>query len=544
MARTHRAGPLGLSPGVSAAAPWKPAWGEKITSTDLVLAGAALALFLISEIVLFQFHTLPATRSETDGIGYMLRASGPVFQLADFHGPGYSFAIRAVALLGPDLFTAARIVSIAAGVAFLALSWLIVATSSGPREASVAIVLLAASPTVFLGAASILSDMLAAACFLGSFTLLSAPARISWRHFAAAGALAGLAYLTRSIYAAAFVIPIAIILLKLNGDPFVHNLRRLAAYFATFALITAPWLIFVYTERGSPFWSLNHLNLAFRMYREDQGWNAFPASAAFGGAWDVIRSDPARFLSLWFHQIAGAPARILRLVPPLAIAAAAGCLPWFFRMNRAKLAYLSAVTPYLLAVSLVWYEDRYYLIFAPLAAAFVATLIMALPKLASRVKLPAFASKSTASAAALAAVGLCIPQTVRTAEQFLADQAPEYQAAANWLREHGGPAVSVMAAKPHIAFYSSARDIRFRDVRLQDATPAEIPGILERARPAYFVYDERYSAQEFPNLRPFLDETSAPLRELLTPVFVAESPRKIVVYRVTGVLAAKPRSPK
>lgn len=546
MARTNRAGPLGLSPGVSAAAPWKPAWGENIAYTDLVLPGAALALFLILEIVFFQFHTLPATRPETDGIGYMLRASGPLFQIADFHGPCYSWAIRAAALAGLDLFTAAKIVSIAAGAVFLGFSWLILASFSGPREASAATILLAASPTVFLGAASILSDMLAAACFLGSFALLGVPRRICLRHFSAAGALAGFAYLTRSIYGTALLVPIFTVFLKLNGDTRAANLRRLPAYFAAFALIAAPWLIFVYTEKGSPFWSLNHLNLAFRMYRGGQGWNAFPAEEAFTGIWGIVQSDPVRFLSLWIHEVAGAPPRILHMIPPLAIAAAAGCLLWLVRMNRAKLAYLLAVTPYLLAVSLVWYEDRYHLIFAPLAAAFVATLIMALPTLVSREQFPVLSSKVAAlqAVALAAAVGLCIPQTIRTAEQFLAGQAPEYRAAAIWLSEHGGPAISVMAAKPHIAFYSGARDIRFRDFRLQHATAAEIPGILERARPAYFVYDERYSAQEFPNLRPFLDENGAPLPELLTPVFVAESPRRIVVYKVTGQLAAKSRKPQ
>ena len=95
-----------------------------------------------------------------------------------------------------------------------------------------------------------------------------------------------------------------------------------------------------------------------------------------------------------------------------------------------------------------------------------------------------------------------------------------------------------MAAKPHLAFYSGARDIRFRDVRLQDASPNEIPSILERARPTYFIYDERYAGEEFPNLRRFLNQNSAPLPELLTPVFVAESPQKLVIYRLTSQLAA------
>jgi hypothetical protein len=99
-----------------------------------------------------------------------------------------------------------------------------------------------------------------------------------------------------------------------------------------------------------------------------------------------------------------------------------------------------------------------------------------------------------------------------------------------------------MAAKPHIAFYSGARDIRFRDVRLQDASPAEFPQILDRANPTYFVYDERYGAEEFPNLRTFLDDNRAPLPQHLTPVFVAELPKKIVIYRLTGHLAAGARA--
>lgn len=547
MARTNRAGPLGLSPGVSAAAPWKPAWGENITSTDLVLTGAALALFLIFEIVLFQFHTLPVTRPETDGIGYMLRASGPVFQLADFHGPGYSFAIRAIAVLGMDLFTAAKIVSIAAGAAFLVVSWAIVASFSGPREASVATILMAATPAVFLGAASILSDMLAAACFLGSLALLGVARRISLWHFSAAGALAGFAYLTRSIYGTALLIPFVIVVLKLNGDTLAANLRRVAAYFAAFGVTTAPWLIFVYSETGSPFWNLNHLNLAFRMYRDGQGWNAFPADGAFAGVWAVVQSDPGRFLQMWIQEISRTPSRILHLIPPLAIATAIGCLVWFIRLNRAKLTYLLAVTPYLLAVSLVWYEDRYYLIFAPLAAAFIAALITGIPTAIEKLKIPvpwrAPVSGVIVQGIALAiGVGFCVPWTLLAAELFLADQAPEYRAAANWLSERAEPSISVLAAKPHIAFYSGARDIRFRDVRLQDATAVDLAGFLEQARPTYLVFDQRYAALEFPNLRSLLDERRAPLPALLTPVFIAESPSKVVVYRVAGQLAAGARA--
>jgi len=501
-------------------------------------------LFLIFEVALFPLHELPATRPETDGIGYMLRSVGPLFQIADFHGPGYSWAIRVAVFLGLDLFSAAKLVSIVSALLFLVFAWLLMIPWNGPRAASIALFLLAPAPAVFLGGASILSDMLAAACFLACFAVLSAPSRVTATHFALSGAVAALAYLTRSIYATALVIPIVFLLLKTYSDDLNVNLRRLTAYAGAFAAITTPWLVFVYREKGSPFWSLNHLNLAFRMYRRGQGWNAFPVEEAFAGAWDVLRADPVRFLTMWMDEIIRAPSRVLHLIPPLALVAAIGCLIWFLRFNRAKLAYVLAVTPYLLAVSLVWHEDRYYLILAPLAASFIAEFITETSGAIAPLKIPAplrpFSGRTVLHTAFIVvAVLLCAPQTFRRVRELLADQAPEYRAAARWIATHGVPSPSVLAAKPHVAFYCGARDIRFRDVRLQDVEVPELSGILKRSRPTYFVFDERYAAAEFPNLRSLLDQRQTPLPGILTPVFVTESPRKVVVYEVAAQLAAR-----
>ncbi|MFQ5905558.1 MAG: hypothetical protein ACE5JA_03205, partial [bacterium] len=117
---------------------------------------------------------------------------------------------------------------------------------------------------------------------------------------------------------------------------------------------------------------------------------------------------------------------------------------------------------------------------------------------------------------------------------YFADQPLEYRAAADWLAQRVGGEASVMASKPHIAFFSKSRGISFRSHRLQDAGIEDIPEILAKANPTYFVYDERYAAVEFPQFRTLLDPHRNPYPDLLNPVFRTDSPRRLVIYKYEG----------
>ena len=75
--------------------------------------------------------------------------------------------------------------------------------------------------------------------------------------------------------------------------------------------------------------------------------------------------------------------------------------------------------------------------------------------------------------------------------------------------------------------------LRFRhsDVRLQQARLEQLPGILKRIQPTYFLYDTYCAEDELPHFRCFLDPARNPYPDLLEFLFEVQGPNKIVVYR-------------
>jgi len=114
---------------------------------------------------------------------------------------------------------------------------------------------------------------------------------------------------------------------------------------------------------------------------------------------------------------------------------------------------------------------------------------------------------------------------------YFSEQALEYQKAAYWLASQVQPGHSVMAAKPHVAFFSGARIIDFREHNVQHAAISDLPAIFEKTQPTFFIFDERYGLVQFPQLHTLLDQRSNPYPELLTPVLEVTSPKRLIVYR-------------
>lgn len=501
----------------------------------LSLLALILVGFVLVGVLLYRAHSFPLA-AEFDGIGYLARATAPVLPVHPFHGPGYSLAIRAAMGLGFDAFSAAKLVSLASGIVFVVATWFIAASVVPAGEAVLATAIAAFTPLVLTSSVMIMSDMMGAALFVASLAALLAPQAAARWTGVLAGALAGLAYLTRHVYLIALVLPL---LLWGCGAPTPdRRLRRLvssgALFAAGFAVVALPWMAVVYMERGNPLWNQHYLNLAYNAYRSDQGRNAFPGPDEFGGWWNVLRLDPAHVIRIWAGTLLGFPSRVLSLMAGGAMLGAAGFLCWLARFDGRKAVLLVAAALYAVVASVALPADRYLLAGLPLAACLIASGLLAIPagiratgstgRLLDRVPL-------TACAVGLA-LAVLFAEDVRKVPTYFADATFEYRAAAERLATRAQPGASLLAGPPHMAFFSGTRWVSFLDrrVRLQEVSLEGLPDRLARIRPTYLAFDERYAAVRYPRLRDLLDPRLNPYPAMLRPVVVVESPKRVVIY--------------
>jgi hypothetical protein len=228
------------------------------------------------------------------------------------------------------------------------------------------------------------------------------------------------------------------------------------------------------------------------------------------------------------------------LIPAVGAFGALGFFFWLARMDRRKLLLLLLGGVYTLAVCLATLIDRYLLPVLPLAASWVAAGLLAVPVTISGRGLPfplgGWIGRFPLRAAVIGVMAVlqCLV-LVKAVPVFFRDRPVEYQAAAAWLASRSGPEASVMASKPHVAFFGGLRNISYRyDVRLQDHRLEELPAILEKVKPTYLIFDQRHAAAEFPRFRALLDPHTNPYPALLERVFDVDSPKRLVIYRYTG----------
>jgi hypothetical protein len=549
-------------------APWET-WVRVLLFDNLrALRNLVITLMLIAFIViesfLFSHHSFPLTREETDGIYYMRRAAagligdsnrnsvhqwdgiyylwmeaGAVFQAHPFHGPGYPLAIWLLYRLGLDLFSSAKAVSLVFGVIFIMASWLILSSFSPPKEALLATIIIIFNSFTLTTGVTIMSDMMAAALFLLALALLLGPKEVTKWRFILAGIFGGLAYLTRYVFIITLVVPLIFWLFRpLDRNGRLKALPQLFAFLFGFLLITLPWFVVVYQTKGSPFWNQNYLNVAFKMLQSGQTitWNVFPSSAEYSGWFDVITSHPSLFFKSWLKTIFELPWQLVNLIPRLGVIGGLGFFFWLASFNQRKAVFLAVTILYGLFISLGWLEDRFLLLFIPLVASCIASGLFAIPNSITLSDFPKPLGSLTHAiplrvVTISLAIILLVILSVRETPWYFYDQADEYKRTADWLEPLVSEDTSIMASKPHIAFFSQSDNLDFRAYHLQEAKIEDLPQILAEAKPTYFIYDERYGAVEFPQFRILLDPNSNPYPQLLSPVFEVDSPRKLIVYK-------------
>lgn len=512
------------------------AWQQQSVVVLLVFA-----TFLIGASMLLVYHSVPLARGETDGISYMMGAESILAgngYANDFHGPGYSTAIALAMLLVRDAFLSAKLISLGAGLVFLLASFRTIDVLFDGKMAAWTLAFLATNTTIVRFSVTILSDMLAACLFVAALYFLVKDERL--RSWGIAGLLAGLAYLTRYVYLS---LPIAVIVLSLVRSRRRSHLARAGAFLLAFLATSSPWLLVSYRRFGTPFHNLSYLNIAFAMYQRAQSWTAFPSAEEFPSLASVVLSNPALFLASWARNAfdllrffvnvdKGSILTSFFFVPGLILIAR--------NISRPLAATFVVISVHALFTSLVWIEERFVLPLIPfftvcalhflLSAAVPERLGVAdgfgprIDRVLARIPL-----RKTLLASMLvlnlAVTGVSIPR-------HFDDEATEYRDAAARIAQSGERGVGVMAAKPHVPYFSGNTWVAFTSFSLHAAAPEQLGEIVARAQPQYFVYDERYAAVEFSQLRYLLDPTHPLVPDSFTPIYESEANPKIVVYRV------------
>jgi tetratricopeptide (TPR) repeat protein len=426
-------------------------------------------------------------------------------------GPMFELLLAAAGLIVRDLFTAAELLAVASMTAALALWGSLLARRLGPLAGLLAIAFLASNAQFFRYAWSATTDAPALAlqaaslwALLGGRPHAGATHASSARRIAAAGLLAGLAFLTRYNSIALLPAGLAALAFGWTGSPRGARLRHALVFGGAFLAPVLPWTI-VSLAQGVPLQTKLHHNIAFEVYARPHGivWDIYARDLEpqFPTLWSVLARDPAAVVSRLLFNLFDHLRLDARILTgwPLALTALAGT--WFAWRDRR----LGVLAPVLLAMALLFmtlvpafHSERYSLAVLPAWAA-LAACAFASPRYAlplARVwwkllLLPAVLLPALAAARAI---------TARTLDQLPV----EVLEAARQVRPLLKSGDRVLARKPHFGWYAGLETapLPLADTLSQWADAAR----RERARWLYFSWPE---AQLRPRFEWLLDSTSA-----------------------------------
>lgn len=194
-----------------------------------------------------------------------------------------------------DTFAGGRFVSTLCACLFVMFTWMTGRRVFGEPAASIAVLLLMLNFHVATFGMSVSTDMTFAALLsaLIYFSLMAA-GRPGGGLALIVGFLFAAAFFTR--YSAAFILPVPVVAIMINrGNRNTDRGLKLAALFLISALIIlVPHFVLNTKVFGSPLYNENWKNLAFKLYG-NKDWDYF-GRIQFNGLYDVIRSDPSRWL--------------------------------------------------------------------------------------------------------------------------------------------------------------------------------------------------------------------------------------------------------
>ncbi len=429
-------------------------------------------------------------------------------------GPVHEMALALLGFVVRDLFLAAELLSAASMVAALLLWHRIARERAGALPALLTVAFLATNAQFLRYGYAATTDALALAVQAGALALLLTGAPRPRRLFAA-GALAGLAFLTR--YNAVALLPAGALALAFGwagareGGP--PRGRAALLFCAGWLAPVVPWIA-ISLASGATFAFQLHHNIAYDVFARAKGipWDTYQRELEpqFPTPWSVIARDPAAVFARMASNVGEhlmLDARKLTGVP-VAIAALAGLL---FAWRDGSLARLRAVllAGALLFLALVpaFHNERWSLATLPVWALLAATAFGSpLLALAWRTAPPGAAAGGRLwLKAVLALVPLALAAKVSLAVQKrVFDQLPvEVLEIAREVRPLLRPGDRVMARKPNFAWHAGLSPVAFPFVdSLSQLAAAARRG---HVRWLYFSWPE---AEMRPDFSYLLDTTS------------------------------------
>lgn len=363
------------------AAPWlaPAAW------TLLALYAAATLAIIAGP------HRVGDVFTETDFYGaYGLGARGIQHGHVDASryavvGPVYEFALACFGLLVRDLFLAAELLSAIAMTATLWAWHRLLRARGNAALALLALLFLAVDGQFLRYGYSATTDALALALEAMALLLLlggtASPARV-----AGAGAVAGLAFLTRYSYAALLPAGLLAVLLGWIDAPRERRLQTALAFAGGFLAPVLPWVAYSLTSGAHLSFRLHH-NIAYDVFARAKGipWDAYQRTMqpSFPTPWSVLARDPGAVIArMGFNVLDHFRLDAFKVAGfPLALAALAGTLLAWRDGTLARLRPLLLAAAWLfLALVPAFHSERYSLALLPLwaalgAAAFTSPLL-------------------------------------------------------------------------------------------------------------------------------------------------------------------------
>jgi Flp pilus assembly protein TadD len=427
-----------------------------------IAAWVALGVSLAAMGANLAFHPVPLYGTESDLLGEYIPAAREVGRLAivpahfTTKGPGFPALLALTApIVHGDMFLAARAVNAAAAGLTVWLTFLLFANLIGEQIALAVALGLLVNPTYMRAAFEAGTDLPAMCLALGSLVLVVGPRTVP--RLLISGSLAASAVLTRSNY---IFLPVAAVLSLLRRT---EERRGAAMYALGFLLLQLSWPVLCFATSGSIPHDTNYLNVAYAIYGSRLSWEDFLTSTAsrFHSYLDVMTLRPglvARMLATslgtrWYRDASQLS------IWPLGMLGVAG-IAWCWRRERnAQLLWLNTLLAYCV-LSLAFYAPRFSLFLLPFYLSGACLLLHQTgppPLLAMQRHRRLWEAGALILLVSLYAVSAVV--AVRQVVPLLRQAPYVTRDLGLALRRLDPEEAHLMARKPHVAYYSSKRQV-------------------------------------------------------------------------------------
>jgi hypothetical protein len=338
------------------------------------------------------------------------------------------------------------------------------------------------------------------------------------------------AYLTR--YNGIIVVAaVPAILLVINpfAQEWKQRFKAAGVFIGVFFLAIAPWGIYLLTQKGSFFYNLNYLNIAYEMYAKGKmSWDDFwyAGSIRYQSLAHVVMSDPTLFMqtvvgNIYTHFTSDMNLLIGWYTGVFVLAGMVHLV--FARPTRSLTAFLTFGAMFFSVLLVVFYGERFGLVLVPIYAALALRSLTWEGLRTTRV----FNHITLGGFIALLLVAWTFHESYQFNRGNINSGPVEIPMIASTFRNALGEAdrgATVIARKPHIAYYLDMKLELFPMAKTLD----ELRTSVAKAKAAYLFYGYMEAGLR-PQFRNLLDPTQAPA--WLVPVTYTVAP-PAVLYRV------------